>query len=126
MHNVKLGQGCFCPRCPTTSYATDRRDEDFGPWADHIASQSHIIERLQDQAESMGHQWRELDARLQSTQKLLTDILFHLPSPPVKIEDGRVMEFVDPDPRRTLKLIQAALQRAVDASRGAVQPTGGM
>lgn len=22
MHNVKLGQGCFCPRCPTASYVS--------------------------------------------------------------------------------------------------------
>lgn len=48
------------------------------------------IERRLKESESLGHQWRTLDARLQSMSKLLTDILFHLPPQAVKLEDGRV------------------------------------
>jgi hypothetical protein len=44
-------------------------------------------------------QRNEWAARYEFAQKFLADILFFLPSPPMKLDDGRTMQFVDPGPR---------------------------
>lgn len=75
---------------------------------------AHIV-RCVNQHESLIAEIQHWQARYEAQSKLLTDILLHLPAPPVKLDDGRVMEFVDPDPARTLRMLQLAIKRALDA-----------
>lgn len=67
-------------------------------------------------ATKLQQQRDEFAARYESASKLLADILFHLPVEPVKLEDGRIMQFVDPNPAQTLGILQAAIKRARDAA----------
>lgn len=77
------------------------------------------VERLQRDLVALSQLRSQLEARYESVSRMLCDILFHLPPQAVKLEDGRVMIFKDPDPSRTLELIQGALQRAFDQARSA-------
>ena len=58
-------------------------------------------------------------AQLDHFVKIFSNIMLCMPAPPVKIEDGRMMQFVDPDPARTLRL----LQRSIEEARAAVEST---
>jgi hypothetical protein len=45
--------------------------------------------------------------------KILSAITLCLPPPLVRLDDGRTMQFVDPDPARTLKLLQKSIEQAM-------------
>lgn len=64
------------------------------------------------------HHRDQLAAQNEHLVKILSNITLCLPPPPVKLDDGRTMQFVDPDPARTLKL----LQRSIEQARSAVNP----
>ena len=81
------------------------------------------IERLARERSALATESQQWAARYEKASRLLTDILFHLPPEAIHLEDGRVMVFVDPDPTRTLRLIQSALQRAFDQARSEDEAT---
>ncbi len=64
------------------------------------------------------HHRDQLAAQNEHLVKILSNITLCMPPPPVKLDDGRTMQFVDPDPARTLKL----LQRSIEQARSAVNP----
>lgn len=60
----------------------------------------------------LAHQRDDFMMRNEHLAKLLSDILLHVQPPEVKLEDGRTMRFVDPDPMRTLQSLSDAIERA--------------
>lgn len=74
------------------------------------------VERLERDVQTLAHIRDQLAARNESLVTMLCDILAGLPPEGVKLEDGRTLRFVDPDPRRTLEALQASIARARDAA----------
>ena len=95
---------------------------------DHDEDTAYVLASDYDalRAELLDHMWwertavqlqqqrNEWAARYELAQKFLADILFFLPPPPMKLDDGRAMQFCDPDPATTLCLLQGAIARARD------------
>lgn len=88
-------------------------------FSDCGATDEEVLESLQEEfelmqrtARSYAARCRELEAQNQHLIKILSTIALCEAPPPVKLEDGRVMQFVDPDPARTLKLLQKAIKEA--------------
>lgn len=93
------------------------------PMADPDDDLRMLSRQLRRQYETAVHQRRHMDqlaAQNDHLVKILSNITLCMPAPPVKLDDGRTMQFVDPDPARTLKL----LQRSIEQARLAVNPKG--
>lgn len=74
-----------------------------------------IFVRKEDYDRDVEHIVRHRDqlmAQNEQLVKILSTITLCLPPPPVKLDDGRIMQFADPDPARTLKLLQQSIKRA--------------
>jgi hypothetical protein len=91
-------------------------------FSDCGATDEEVVESLQEEldymqrtARSYAARCRELEARNEHLVKIFSSIMLCMAAPPVKLEDGRTMQFVDPDPARTLKLLQKSIQQAIDA-----------
>ncbi len=97
-------------------------------FSDVGATDEEVFEDMQEEiaymqrtARSYADRCRELEAQNQHLVKILSTIALCEAPEPVKLEDGRVMQFVDPDPARTLKLLQKAIKEA----RAACSPASG-
>jgi hypothetical protein len=101
---------------------TRNRFSDCGATDEEVVeSMQEEIDYMQRTARSYAARCRELEAQNQHFVKILSTIALCEAPPPVKLEDGRVMQFVDPDPARTLKL----LQKAIEEARAACSPPSG-
>lgn len=87
-------------------------DGDIAILARQFLRAREIIDRQKQDIEAVVRGREEFMARNEYLTKLLSDILLHVQPPDVKSEDGRVMRFVDPDPIRTLRSLQDAIERA--------------
>lgn len=93
-------------------------------FSDCGATDEEVLESLQEEfeymqrtARSYAARCRELEARNEHLVKIFSSIMLCMAAPPVKLEDGRTMQFVDPDPARTLRLLQKSIQQAIDAAK---------
>jgi hypothetical protein len=88
------------------------------PMADPDDDLRMLSRQLQRTHEAAGHYMRHRDqvaAHNERLVKILSAITLCLPPPPVKLDDGRTMQFVDPDPARTLHLLQRSIEQARSA-----------
>lgn len=94
----------YSPRC-------DDDEDVFVRKADYDRDLTHLA-----------HHRDQLAAQNEHLVKILSNITLCLPPPPVKLDDGRTMQFVDPDPARTLNLLQRSIQQAMTAVNPSSEP----
>lgn len=88
------------------------------PMADPDDDLRTLSRQLGRAHETAAHYMRHRDALAAQNErlvKILSAITLCLPPPLVKLDDGRTMQFVDPDPARTLKLLQKSIEQAMAA-----------
>ena len=90
-------------------------DSDIAILARQFLRAREIIDRYRQDVEMLVQHRDEFMVRNEHLAKLLSDILLHAQPPDVMLEDGRTMRFVDPDPARTLRSLQDAIERAKSA-----------
>lgn len=91
------------------------------PMADPDDDLRTLSRQLGRANETAMHYMRHRDALAAQNErlvKILSAITLCLPPPLVKLDDGRTMQFVDPDPARTLKLLQKSIEQAMAAVDG--------
>lgn len=94
-----------------------RNDEPYVP----KCNPDDTFVRKEDYDRDVVHYMRHRDqlaAQNERLVKILSAITLCLPPPLVKLDDGRTMQFVDPDPARTLKLLQKSIEQAMAAVDG--------
>jgi hypothetical protein len=93
-------------------------DEPMADPDDDLRTLSSQLNRAHERAVHYAQHRDQLAAQNERLVKILSTITLCLPPPPVKLDDGRTMQFVDPDPASTLKL----LQRSIEQARATVNP----
>jgi hypothetical protein len=84
-------------------------DEPMADPDDDLRVLSRQLQRTHEIAEHYMRHRDQIAAVNEHLVKILSAITLCLPVPPVQLDDGRKMQFVDPDPARTLKLLQQSM-----------------